>query len=214
MAVLQQLRQRVRAPRDPVQPRRRQHRARLTAPCQRRQKARPAVVLAAGDVGELRYQRPTLGRHEGAHAGLLRFQAETALTLLGGRDPVKPGRVTFPGLPRLCHGTHSPAVGLAAMRKLIPRPFAFGLSSGVYPERPASFRQVARAAIDGHPQPLASSLPVAPSGREQRSTIFRCEGVICRSPVPVLADARAAPPPFNRRGQADHLIALWAIKRG
>jgi hypothetical protein len=45
---------------------------------QRRPEARPAIVLAAGDVGMLGGQRPALPGAEGAHRRLLRLQPEPA----------------------------------------------------------------------------------------------------------------------------------------
>lgn len=93
-AILQQLRQRVRPARDPIQPRCNQHRAQLPAAGQRCLKARPPVVLAGGDVGEFRHQRPALRSDEGANAGLLGLQAQPAVALLCSRDPDEPDRKT------------------------------------------------------------------------------------------------------------------------
>ena len=64
-AILQQLRQRVGAPGVPVQPSRHQHHAELAAAGQRRLEARPAIVLAAGDVGVFGNHGPALGCREG-----------------------------------------------------------------------------------------------------------------------------------------------------
>lgn len=107
VALLQQPRQRMRAPGDPVEARGDQHRAQLPAPRQRRLEPRTPVVLARGDVGEFRHQGPPLRRGEGAHARLLRLQPQTAVPLLRGRDPVEPDRVAWCGSP------HQPA---SAMR--------------------------------------------------------------------------------------------------
>ena len=76
VAILQQLRQRVGAAGDPIEPGRHQHRSQLSAAGERRLEARPVVVLAAGDVAVLGDQRPTLSGAKRTHAGLLRFQAE------------------------------------------------------------------------------------------------------------------------------------------
>lgn len=89
VAFLQQLRQRVGTAGDAIQPGGNQGGAELAAAAQRRLEARPAVVLAAGDVGELADQDPALAGDEGTDAGLLGLEAKAALALLGGRHPVE-----------------------------------------------------------------------------------------------------------------------------
>jgi hypothetical protein len=73
----------VRPPRDPIQSCSHHHRSKLPAPHQGSLEARTAVVLAAGDVGELSDQRPALVGHEGADRRLLCLQPEAAMALLG-----------------------------------------------------------------------------------------------------------------------------------
>ena len=75
-----------------------------------------AIVFAAGDIGELRYQGPALRPDDGSDGGLLRLQSRSAEARLGGRDTMQRDGVTLRG--------HQ----LAVMRKLIPRPFVSGLS--------------------------------------------------------------------------------------
>jgi hypothetical protein len=88
IAILQQPGERVSSAGNPIEPRRRQHRAELPAARKRRLEARPVAVLAAGNVAVLRDQGPTLGLAlgfgKGADAGLLRLQPKPALALLGG----------------------------------------------------------------------------------------------------------------------------------
>jgi hypothetical protein len=100
----------VRPARDAVEPRRHQHRPKLSAPRQGGLEARPAVVLTAGDVGKLRYQRPPLPRHEGPHAGLLRLQAQPALPLLDGRDSVEANRQARGAVLRGAHQADTAAI--------------------------------------------------------------------------------------------------------
>jgi len=88
-AILQELREGVGAAGDSVQPGGDQDRAQLPASSQGCLEARPAIALTAGDVGKFTDRGPAPGGDKGPNAGLLRFQAETAVALLGRGDAGK-----------------------------------------------------------------------------------------------------------------------------
>lgn len=90
---------------DAIDPLCHHHGIRLSTAGQRRLEARPAVVLAGGDVGILRYQRPALYCDEGLDAGLLGLATQPAIPLFGGRDPDGPDRQAR----CLCPEAHQPA---------------------------------------------------------------------------------------------------------
>ena len=95
VAIVQQSQQRVGSPGDPIEPCRGQNRPKLPTTTECGLETGPVIVLAAGHVGELGHQRPSLCRGKSPHAGLLCFKAEAALALLGGRHPVQPDCVAL-----------------------------------------------------------------------------------------------------------------------
>ena len=88
---------------------------------------RRSSLPLAGDVGELRDQRPTLRHHEGPDGSLLRLQSESAVALFGGRDPIQPDHLTLPTCPHRSHQHQASTAGFAVRWRLMPRPFALGL---------------------------------------------------------------------------------------